>query len=201
MTQRLFYTSWYDVCSTPNISTNHLVVFGVVVITHSEIEKNKNKNKSKMAAEGESLSDSQSKVSNASDELTSLESSISDSDSDSKNNNKRLQFFSICWKEKNSSAGCHNKEQQKKRKTRTKKKLPIRELFFLRWTNCHHGYSPRKKLKNWKVQYGSVSDSIRHAGLRAAFEGRRNIALHLTSEEQKNNFELLIIGFCRRFAT
>lgn len=131
MTQRLFYTSWYDVCSTPNISTNHLVVFGVVVITHSEIEKNKNKNKSKMAAEGESLSDSQSKVSNASDELTSLESSISDSDSDSKNNNKRLQFFSICWKEKNSSAECHNKEQQKKRKTRTKKKTADKGIILL----------------------------------------------------------------------
>ena len=80
------------------MSTNNLVVFGVVVITHSVIEKNKNKNK--MAAEAESLSDSQSEVSNASDERTSLESSILDSDSDSKNNNKRLQFFSICWKEK-----------------------------------------------------------------------------------------------------
>lgn len=83
------------------MSTNNhdnLVVFNVVVITHSVIEKNKNKNK--MAAEAESLYDSQSEVSNASDELTSLESSISDSDPDSKNNNKRLQFFSNCWKEK-----------------------------------------------------------------------------------------------------
>lgn len=53
-----------------------------------------------MAAEAENLSDSQSEVSNACDELTSLESSISDSDLDSKNNNKRLQFFLICWKEK-----------------------------------------------------------------------------------------------------
>ena len=56
--------NWHDVCSTPDMSTNNLVVFGVVVITHSVIEKNKNKNK--MAAEAESLSDSQSEVSNAS---------------------------------------------------------------------------------------------------------------------------------------
>lgn len=48
-----------------------------------------------MAAEAENLSDSQSEVSDACDELTSLESSISDSDLDSKNNNKRLQFFLI----------------------------------------------------------------------------------------------------------
>lgn len=49
-----------------------------------------------MAAEAENLSDSsQSEVSNACDELTSLESSISDSHLDSKNNNKRLQFFLI----------------------------------------------------------------------------------------------------------
>lgn len=34
-----------------------------------------------------------------------------------------------------------------------------------------------------------------------AFEGRRKFALHLTSEEQKDNFELLIIAFCRRFAS
>lgn len=40
-----------------------------------------------MGAEGESLSDSQSEVSNASDELTSSESSILDRDSDSNNNN------------------------------------------------------------------------------------------------------------------
>lgn len=39
-----------------------------------------------MGAERKSLSDSQSEVSNASDELTSSESSISDSDSNSNNN-------------------------------------------------------------------------------------------------------------------
>lgn len=53
-----------------------------------------------MAAEAENLSDSQSEVSNACDELTSLESSISDSDLDNKNNNKRLQFFLICMLER-----------------------------------------------------------------------------------------------------
>ena len=73
-----------------------------------------------MAAEAENLSDSQSEVSNASDELTSLESSISDSDSDSKNCNSSQS----AGKRKalpNRPSVSHNKEQQKERKNRTKK--------------------------------------------------------------------------------
>ena len=34
-----------------------------------------------------------------------------------------------------------------------------------------------------------------------AFKERRKIALHFTSEEQLENFNLLNVGFCRKFAT
>ena len=81
-----------------------------------------------MAPEGESLSDRQSEVSNASDKLTSLESSISDSDSDSKNNNKRLQFFSYLL-EREEFFGrvlVITRNSKKRGKTVQKKKKPCR---------------------------------------------------------------------------
>ena len=34
-----------------------------------------------------------------------------------------------------------------------------------------------------------------------AFEGRWKIALRFTSEEQQENFNILNVGFCRKFAT
>ena len=66
-----------------------------------------------MAAEGESLSDSRSEVSNASDELTSSESSISDRDSDSNNSNDISNASQSAGKRKalpNRSSASHDKE-------------------------------------------------------------------------------------------
>ena len=153
-----------------------------------------------MAAEGESLSDSQSEVSNTSDELTSSESSISDSDSDSNNNNDIRNGSQSAGKRKdlpNRPSASHDREQQKKRKKPTKKTadkgitlLEMEELSL--WV-----FSSEEAKKVESTIRQRLLDSPR---LRA-FEGRRKFALHLISEEQKDNFELLIIGFCRTFAT
>ena len=94
----------------------------------------------------------------------------------------------------------HNKEQQKKRKNRTKKKTADKGIILFEMDElASYGYSPRRKLKDWKAQYGIVYSIRQDCEPRS--KGRRNITLHLTSEEQKDNFEVLIIRFCRRFAT
>ena len=60
------------------------------------------------------------------------------------------------------------------------------------------GFSLTKRLRMWIANYGN--DFPKSPRMKA-FKERWKIALHFTSEEQLENFNLLNVGFCRKFAT
>ena len=92
------------------------------------------------------------------------------------------------------------RNSKKRGKTVQKKKTADKGIILFEMDElASYGYSPRRKLKDWKAQYGIVY-SIRQ-DREPLLKGRRNITLNLTSEEQKDNFEVLIIRNCGRFAT
>ena len=60
------------------------------------------------------------------------------------------------------------------------------------------GFSLTKRLRMWIANYGN--DFPKSPRMKA-FKECWKVALHFTSEEQLENFNLLNVGFCRKFAT
>ena len=65
-----------------------------------------------------------------------------------------------------------------------------------KWKTSHHGSSQQKKAT--KVQEHLRTTLVKDAGIK---EERKRFAEHLLCDAEKQNFELLVSGFCRMFST
>ena len=152
-----------------------------------------------MADQSECFSDSQSEISNVSDELSSLESSYSESETAETGSGTKNPSA------KGSNSGTNRPQApnttargSRKKKAKTTDKSVARGISFAEMDELSSWVFSAEEAKR-------VESELRQRLLEStrlkAFEQRRKFALHLTSEGQKDNFGLLIVGFCRKFAT
>ena len=152
-------------------------------------------------SQGECFFDSQSEFSNVSDELSSLESSYSEHDSDGSDKETRdlSGKESKSGRERKTLAGRTSASGSRgKKQVQTTNKKVVKGLSF----------SEMDELSSWvfsNEEAMKVESELRPQLLKSprlkAFEECRKFASHLTSEAQRDNFSLLITGFCRKFVS
>ena len=147
-----------------------------------------------MASEMEFFSDSQSELSNISDELSSLESSHTESASEESDSGATDLTGN------SSQRGRKRKIFPSQRRTcdgrRPKKSATSTDKSATKGLSSHE----MEELSSWifsAEEAKKVESEMRERLLKSP----RLKAFDLTSEEQKDNFGLLITGFCRKFAT
>ena len=152
------------------------------------------------------FSDSQFELSNISDELSSLESSDTESaceESDSGatdltgNSSQRGRKRKIFPSQRSTCDNRRGKKRPKKSATSTDKSA-TKGLSSHEMEELSSWIFPAEEAK--QVESEARERLLKSSRLKAFVE-RRKFALHLTSEEQKDSFGLLITGFCRKFAT